>query len=196
MDDIRFDNLTRRLAGRTSRRAVLKGTAAGIAGLSAMGAAVRAGNAATCVGAHKVCTENDCCDGFTCDEHKICIAAECGGQSATCETNDQCCFGYICGENKTCITAAECATAGGGCGGADELCCGDLVCGADNLCVAAGSDAGGVSSLPNTGAGSDRGGNGGWLAGGVIALGGALLGGGLLRERISRGEGSDPNAAR
>lgn len=191
-----FDDLARREAVTPSRRRVIKGLLGGMLGLTALGTSGTRSQAATCAGIQESCADVECCEGYGCNEDRICIAAaECATLGQGCLTNEQCCSGHglVCGDNKTCIAAAECATAGQGCK-ADSQCCGtgDLVCGDAGICVTAGGtsgsgEAGGTTTLPGTGAGPGR--AGGRIAGAATAAGtAALVGGVLLRERANRGD--------
>lgn len=189
MDRQRSDPLARRLAGGASRRQLLKG----LGGALGVGAArVVTGRAGVQGGADvgQPCAPAGGCQGLSCDENRVCIAAaECAGLGGGCQMDEQCCQDSVCGETKTCVAAAECAGAGCQIG---EQCCGDLVCRDTGVCAAAGGSApplsqprasGPATSLPNTGAGEPQPGGGGraWLA--AVAGAAALLVGKRRRDR-------------
>lgn len=198
MDDQTFDRLARKLATRSSRRALLRQFAAGMAGLVVVRATAGQVQAQTCAGIQESCETLDCCEGYGCNENFICIAAaECAELGGGCLTHEQCCQGYFCDETGTCIAGAACSGFGAGCE-SDDDCCDDLVCNADRLCVGPSPDAGNgsgtngetgegestdVTELPGTGAGGDNAARP-WLASAAVAAAGAaLIGGARLRPK-------------
>jgi LPXTG-motif cell wall-anchored protein len=188
MDSQQFDELTRRLAQGASRRRVLKGLVAGLAGGGALAVANRE-TLAQCLEDGEECSSpTQCCGG-------ACIEGLCSG----CETHDDCpddllCCGPgdplgVCRDVECCIDNPdpnETCPEGTSCfeGQCDPLCveeecdegtccCNDQTCSAD-CCE--------VTNLPDTGVG-DREKNVAWIGAAAIGGAAAYLAGRRLRER-------------
>nr|MBA2752910.1 hypothetical protein [Chloroflexia bacterium] len=115
MDDQRFDELTRALAGARSRRQVIKNLAGGLAGafagalgLGANATAQTGPGGSDCGNNGQSCTAQQCCGGFTCLV------------DGTSGTEKFCCpDGNVCGQC--------CLPAGGVCLGGRECTCPELI---------------------------------------------------------------------
>ncbi len=147
VDTQRFDRLTRSLALSRGRRDALKLFAGSILGLGAVASIRPLTLAQDCSGIQEPCTsDDDCCDGFTCNETNICIAlAECAAEGEGCAADDQCCGDAICCAGfcrsiECCIDEAD----------PNARCPAGTSC-FEGVCDPIGSQTGG--SLPNTGTG-------------------------------------------
>jgi hypothetical protein len=170
--------------------------------------------AAECAGAGGGCDADEaCCGRLTCsEEDRTCggPSAGCAGAGESCDTDDACCGRSICRDDGTCggPSAGSGCAADGDCA-TDEICCGGA-CAAIACCIedddpnarcAAGTSCfegvcdpigsetgGGVTALPNTGAGTggQNGGGSAWLFGAAAVGGIAAVG--ASRLRASRAE--------
>jgi hypothetical protein len=178
MESTRFDRITRELAIGSSRRGVLKllaGTAVALGATTIAAPSSRAQEA--CAQPGDDCAINeDCCQGFYCNDDGICAgAAECATEGGGCDADEICCGDLICGDDRMCAAPAsagqECA-ADEECA-SDEICCGGVCaqiacCIEDDdpnarcpegtacfegYCDPIGGETDGATSLPETGAG-------------------------------------------
>jgi hypothetical protein len=143
---------------------------------------------------HPCKADHECCKGLICDDKKgVCKEDDrCGVLGDHCDSSNVCCHGLACFE-AICNIPKGCVDDGDPCH-PDAPCCDALVCDGKH-CTRKSTDptkpppAGGVSTLPNTGASRPDESNG-WL--GVIAAGGAVAAAATVlrrnRERPEEGE--------
>jgi len=147
MDDRRFDELTRRLASRSSRRQVLKTLGGGA--LGGLAGALRLGRA----GAAGCNADAECARGATCDpatgrcirrggngrpanqnqtqSQSVGIAADCTSDPSLCAPNETCVDGVCRPRGGPCTRGSACTT--------DATCCGGEICDTTaGMCIGAG----------------------------------------------------------
>lgn len=155
MDADRFDRLARRLGTTNSRRAALKGLAAGGLG-AALGLLGRRE-----AGADHGCRHNGrrCTSAFQCCSGACKNGACCKSAGASCSAGSQCCSGRCkdgtcCnGLGKACSANEECCA-----GGCNNACCKlpGASCTADSECCAGGCEANGTCGCAPAGAACAR----------------------------------------
>lgn len=131
-----------------------------------------------------------CCDGLACLDN-VCVET-CAAEEAACQTSEDCCDGLICwgdgGGPGTCFPPDYCKNLGEGCHDAFAPCCDGMSC-VDGYCIEAEPEpeptpepTPPVTSLPNTGVGTD-GDNAGLLgAAAVIGSAAALIAAKRLKD--------------
>jgi hypothetical protein len=208
MDHQRFDALTMALAGGTSRRRVLKGVLASVAGGAVLSGREALAGEPVCIGPGGTCSAVSsagavpCCEGLLCCENAPDFCAECckdddcgsgeiccGGACAAIECciedpdpNERCPEGTSCFEGVCeffCSTNEDCQEG--------TCCCQDGSCFAECCEKPEEPEEPPITDLPNTGAGDGRD-RSSWL--GAAALGGAaaFLAGHRLRRNAQGAE--------
>jgi hypothetical protein len=133
LSDERFDQLTRLLGQRRSRRSVLKGLAAAMVASvgAARGALAQIGGPRCKLTTQPCSAGSECCSGYCDDELGTCCLPE----GNVCRDDSHCCGGLTCrgqrclpvgGEDDVCDSDADCA--------GDLVCCGDVCVDPDTFC--------------------------------------------------------------
>ena len=136
MNDATFDNLTRLLGSRPSRRQVLKGIAGGGA-LAAAGMTRAIDDAAAqCVEDGDPCTSGtECCGGACSASLGVCVTMdECIVDGDPCTSGTECCGGACSASLGVCVTMDECVADGDPCTDGSE-CCGGACSASMGVCV-------------------------------------------------------------
>jgi len=125
MNDATFDNLTRLLGSRPSRRQVLKGIAGGgTLAVAGMTSAVE-NAAAQCLEDGVTCAAGtECCSGACSASLGVCVTMdECVADGDPCTDGSECCGGACSASLGVCVTMDECVADGLACSAepVDEL---------------------------------------------------------------------------
>ncbi|HET9659116.1 MAG TPA: hypothetical protein VFP05_02225 [Thermomicrobiales bacterium] len=218
MNDATFDNLTRLLGARPSRRQVLKGIVGG--GTLAVAGMTRAVEhvAAQCLEDGEACTTGtECCGGACSASLGVCVTMDdtCVADGDPCTDGAECCGGACSASIGVCVTMDECVADGDPCTDGSECCGGacsasmgvcvtmDGQCLADGQACSAGSDCCSgncdastgycftpTTTLPGTGSGSNRGTSASLLVP-AAALGAAAVIGARRMRTPAHDEASD-----
>lgn len=119
MDSTHFDRLTRSVGAATTRRAALRGLAAGLIGVAGIGAGLtetdaRKRSKGRCGKREQGCkTKKDCCEGLICKKiqpageavseafDNVCAYKRgCGKKNAYCDKNRDCCSKFVCQRHR------------------------------------------------------------------------------------------------
>lgn len=136
MNDATFDNLTRLLGSRPSRRQVLKGIAGGgtlaVAGMTR----VVENAAAQCLEDGQACTAGtECCGGACSASLGVCVTMdECVADGDPCTDGSECCGGACSASLGVCVTMDQCVADGDPCTDGSE-CCGGACSASMGVCV-------------------------------------------------------------
>ena len=151
MNDATFDNLTRLLGSRPSRRQVLKGIAGG--GTLAVPGMTRAveNAAAQCLDDGTTCAAGtECCSGACSASLGVCVTMdECVADGDPCTDGSECCGGACSASLGVCVTMDECVADGQACSVATDCCSGNCDASSGTCFTPA------ATTLPATGSGRD-----------------------------------------